>query len=395
MISIDAHNLAKIYRLYQSPALRIKEIILRRPFHTEFAALEDINFSVLAGETLGIIGENGAGKSTLLKILAKTLKPTAGALTIHGRSSALLELGAGFNPELSGEENIYLNAYLLGLSREEIDAKKQEIIDFSELDEFIGRPVKTYSSGMHVRLAFSIATMVNPEILIIDEALSVGDEYFQKKCIDRMMQFRKQGKTIVLCSHNMYYIQELCQKTMWLHRGKVRGIGETGKVIVDYQNYARDKAAIINKKNAAEEIKAAESGGGKLITVSDVKVTDATGRETETFETFGDIYVSFRVCCARSDVLGHLAFFVIRNDEITVFGTTTQFDGLEPVRFVDNQEFRVRMRCELLSGIYVVQVYVGDDHAMYAYDTKRTNPFSVVNGSKEFGMVHMEHEWLL
>ncbi len=171
MIALEAKNLGKVYQIYRSPAYRLKEIVLRKPFHTAFCALNDVSFNVLHGETLGIIGENGAGKSTLLKILAKTLKPSSGSLTVNGRTAALLELGAGFNHELSGEENIYLNAYLMGLSKDEIDRKRQEIVDFSELGDFIKRPIKTYSSGMHVRLAFSIATSVDPDILIIDEAL--------------------------------------------------------------------------------------------------------------------------------------------------------------------------------------------------------------------------------
>lgn len=175
MIVIDVRNLSKVYRLYKSPVDRLKEIVLGKAFHVPFPALQNITFSVRIGETLGIIGENGAGKSTLLKILANTLKPTSGTFSANGKTSALLELGAGFNPELNGEENIYLNAYLMGLSEGEVTAKKSAIIDFSELGDAIHRPVKTYSSGMYIRLAFSIAVCVDPDILIIDEALTVGD----------------------------------------------------------------------------------------------------------------------------------------------------------------------------------------------------------------------------
>jgi lipopolysaccharide transport system ATP-binding protein len=394
MIAIDARNITKTYKLYQSPTQRIREIILRKPYHTQFTALEHISFSIMKGETFGIIGENGAGKSTLLKILAKTLKPTSGEIWVEGRSAALLELGAGFNPELTGEENIYLNAYLLGLSKREIDEKKQEIIAFSELEEFIKRPVKTFSSGMHVRLAFSIATTVNPEVLIIDEALSVGDEYFQKKCMDRMMNFRQRGKTIVFCSHSMYYIQELCQKAMWLHKGKIKGIGEANKIIVDYQNYERDKAAAL--KEATEGDKAVpEMREQKTLRIADAKVTDGDGREAETFKTFDDIFISFKVLCPAANIKGHLGFCVIRNDEIMTFGTTTQFDGLKPVQFSDGQEFRIKVRCTLLSGMFTVLLIVADEFAMHPYDMLRTRTFSVFNSAKELGMAHLAHEWLL
>ncbi|MGC2064373.1 MAG: ABC transporter ATP-binding protein, partial [Thermodesulfovibrionales bacterium] len=222
MIAIDVRDLRKIYRIYKAPVDRLKEIVLRRPFHAEFVALDTMSFSISQGTTFGIIGENGAGKSTLMKLLARTLKPTSGNVAMVGRVAALLELGAGFNPELTGDENIYLNAYLMGLTKDEIDERKQRIIDFSELGDSISRPVKTYSSGMYVRLAFSIATSVNPDILIIDEALSVGDQHFQKKCIDRMTQFKNDGKTIVFCSHSLYHIQELCKTTLWIDHGSMR-----------------------------------------------------------------------------------------------------------------------------------------------------------------------------
>ncbi|MCK7495039.1 MAG: polysaccharide ABC transporter ATP-binding protein [Comamonadaceae bacterium] len=281
------------------------------------------------GETFGIIGENGAGKSTLLKILAKTLKPTSGECIVNGRSAALLELGTGFNPEMTGEENIYLTAYLMGLTKPEIDARKQGIIDFSELNDFIGRPVKTYSSGMHVRLAFSIATSVDPDVLIIDEALSVGDEYFQKKCIDRMVSFKDAGKTIVFCSHSMYHIQELCSRVAWIHKGLIRNLGSTGKVVIDYQNFERAKSAAVREK-AAEEIVATAETTEKTMQVIDIKVLGKEGNEIETIRPLDPITISFRILCRSDDITGHIGFGIIRNDEVTVFGTMSHYDGLPP-----------------------------------------------------------------
>lgn len=396
MITVDVKDLNKVYRLYQSPAQRLKEIILRKPFHTDFAALNNINFSIFSGETFGIIGENGAGKSTLLKILAKTLNPTSGSVRIIGRTAALLELGAGFNPELSGEENIYLNAYLLGLSKDEIDSKKQEIIDFSELGDFIKRPVKTYSSGMQVRLAFSIATSVNPEVLIIDEALSVGDEYFQKKCTDRMVKFKDSGKTIVFCSHNMYFVQELCSRAIWIHKGGIKCAGEAGKVIMEYQNYERDRSSVLKEKinnlGNTEGIVAS----GKPLTIFDIKVADRDGVEAEVLTTLEPAIFSFRISCKRNDLKGHIGFALIRNDEIMCFGTVTSFDGLPPVTLRDGQEFKIRIKAlPLLSGMYSLLVIVADEVALHPYDSQRTKIFSIGPGRKEFGAVFIEHEWII
>jgi len=228
--AIEVGGISKFYRLYNKPSDRLKEVFLRKVLHQSFASLDNISFSVKKGESVGIIGENGAGKSTLLKILAGTLTPSEGYMNINGRIGALLELGAGLQPELSGRKNYYLNAALFGLSKQEILDCEDEILSFAEIGNFIDQPVRSYSSGMHVRLAFSIATSINPEILIIDEALSVGDHYFQKKSLDRMINYRNIGKTIVFCSHSMYHIQLLCEQAIWLKKGKIEMIGAASDV---------------------------------------------------------------------------------------------------------------------------------------------------------------------
>lgn len=393
MIAVNVQNLSKVYRLYNSPAQRLKEILFRRPLHTEFMALKDISFSVSKGETFGIIGENGAGKSTLLKILARTLKPTSGTVETSGRTAALLELGAGFNPELTGEENIYLNAYLLGLTKDEIDKRKDEVIDFSELGEFIKRPVKTYSSGMYVRLAFSIATSVNPDILIIDEALSVGDEYFQKKCIDRMMDFKRSGKTIIFCSHSMYHVQELCNRTAWLDKGEIRMIGETGKIINKYINYEREKTSAIKKK-APDVVNGQQKQAPKAIRIADAKVLNKDGLESELFKSLEPLDISFRITCSQDGLKGHVGFAIVRNDEEMCFGTMSNFDGLQPIPFKDGQEFRIKIKSlPLLSGLYHLTIAIADEFALHPYDIRRVATFGVESGGKELGMTYMEHEW--
>ncbi|MBW1943778.1 MAG: ABC transporter ATP-binding protein, partial [Deltaproteobacteria bacterium] len=239
LAAVDAQHLTKHYRVYRKPFDRLKEALTRRPCHELVEALCDVSFRVPAGKTLGIIGENGAGKSTLLKILAGTVRPSLGSVVKQGRVAALLELGSGFHPEFSGRQNIYLNAALLGLEEKEIRERENSIIEFSGLEDVIDRPVKTYSTGMYMRLGFSIATSVDPEVLIVDEALSVGDQRFQQKCVDRMIGFSKSSKTIIICSHSMYLINELCASTIWLCDGRVRSYGETAGVISQYMAYLK------------------------------------------------------------------------------------------------------------------------------------------------------------
>ena len=235
--SVLVQNVAKHFKLYKRPKDRLLELILRTKRHENYQALEDISFAVPKSKSMGIIGVNGAGKSTLLKLIAGTLQPTSGDIKINGQVAALLELGAGFHPDFTGRKNIHLNASLLGVSAENIAELESEIIDFSELNAFIDRPVKTYSTGMYVRLAFSIATMVRPDILIIDEALSVGDMAFQKKCVARMNQFRLDAKSMILCSHSMFHIQELCDFTLWIDQGRVREFGESDRVVGHYEHF--------------------------------------------------------------------------------------------------------------------------------------------------------------
>src|SRR6266702_2675654 len=213
---VRAEGLSKEYKIYRRPADRLIEFVSRRPRHTVFPALQDVTFSVERGETVGIIGQNGAGKSTLLKLLCNVTHPTSGTLQSHGTIASILELGTGFHPEFSGRDNAALNAAILGLSSAEVRRALPEILEFSELGTFLDRPVKTYSSGMYMRLAFSVAVNVDPDILVIDEALAVGDGHFQKKCVDKIREFQESGKTILFCSHALYLVSSICRRTLWL-----------------------------------------------------------------------------------------------------------------------------------------------------------------------------------
>ena len=230
-LAVSVQDLGKRFILYEKPMHRLCEMLpWCKRYGREFVALENISFQLPRGQVLGLIGKNGAGKSTLLQLICGTLRPSSGSVTVNGRIAALLELGAGFNPEFTGRENVYMNASILGLEKAEIDRRYDDIVAFSGLQEFIDQPVKTYSSGMYVRLAFSIATSVEPDILIIDEALSVGDGAFARKSFDRIMDLKAAGATIIFCSHSMYHIEAICDQALWLERGRMVKMGKPDAV---------------------------------------------------------------------------------------------------------------------------------------------------------------------
>ena len=250
-VAIRVDDVSKLYKLYDKPSDRLKESLglTRKKLYKEHYALHNVSFDVKRGETVGIIGTNGSGKSTILKIITGVLNPSGGHVEIDGRISALLELGAGFNMEYTGSENIYLNGTMIGFSREEIDAKMQDILDFADIGDFVHQPVKTYSSGMFVRLAFAVAINIDPEILIVDEALSVGDVFFQAKCYKKFEDFKKMGKTILFVSHDLGSISKYCDRVVLLNRGKKLAEGTPKEMVSMYKR-------IMVNQDKAEEIAA-------------------------------------------------------------------------------------------------------------------------------------------
>src|SRR3954466_12912742 len=257
---VVAEGLTKTYRVYGTPWDRLGELVTRHRRPPEVHALESVTFSLPRGEGLALIGENGAGKSTLLKILAGITAPTAGSFSVRGKVASILELGSGFHPEFTGRQNVVLNAAMLGLSQEELRRKMPDILAFSELGEFIDQPVKCYSTGMAMRLGFSIATQVEPDVLIVDEALSVGDGYFQKKCMDRLRIFVDAGGTLLFCSHAMYYVSAFCQRALWLRHGRVEALGPVSEVVREYENFLMAKSV-----HAAEASPAASTAASPAL----------------------------------------------------------------------------------------------------------------------------------
>jgi ABC-type polysaccharide/polyol phosphate transport system ATPase subunit len=244
-VAIRVDNLGKSYRIYDSPKDRLKQALWRgrRQYFREFWALRNVSFEVRRGETLGIIGRNGSGKSTLLQMICGTLTPTEGSLQTHGRVAALLELGSGFNPEFTGRENVAINARLLGLSEREVDEKFNDIVEFSEIGQFIDQPVKTYSSGMFVRLAFAIASHSDPDILIVDEALSVGDFAFQNKCTIRIKKLREKGMTLIFVSHDLSTLQLICDRAIWIHEGQLKAMGDPVQACQSYYAFTANTSS--------------------------------------------------------------------------------------------------------------------------------------------------------
>lgn len=262
--AIKVHNLTKIYKLYDKPIDRLKESLhpLKKKYHKDFYALHNVSFEIKKGETVGIIGKNGSGKSTLLKLITGVTTPTGGKVSVHGRISAILELGAGFNPEMTGLENIYLNTSINGMSKKETDKKINEIVEFSELNEFINQPMKTYSSGMKAKLAFSVAISMEPDILIVDEALSVGDAAFRRKCYAKMEEIRQSGATILFVSHSEGSIVSLCSRAVWISNGKQIIDGAPKLVTGLYLKNINRKS--INKESIEEEYKSLLISGNDL-----------------------------------------------------------------------------------------------------------------------------------
>src|SRR4051794_8019434 len=288
--ALPALELSKHYDIYPRPIDRALEIITGRPRHTVFPALQDVTFEVERGETIGIIGQNGAGKSTLLKLLCGITRQSSGTLEARGNIASILELGTGFHPEFSGRDNAALNAAILGLTPSQVRDRLPDILEFSELGTFLERPVKTYSSGMYMRLAFSVAVNVDPDILVIDEALAVGDGHFQKKCIDKIREFQESGKTILFCSHSLYLVSSICRRTMWIDHGRVMRWGPTLDVVYAYENFLLEQ----DRRHPAEGEPEHERPPTP-VRFRDITVTDAAGRPRTVFARGDDVHIRLRM----------------------------------------------------------------------------------------------------
>lgn len=434
-LAISVQDVTKVYKLYEKPIDRLKESmsLTHKEYHKDFFALDKLSFDVQKGQTVGIIGTNGSGKSTILKIITGVLSPTTGTVEVDGNISALLELGAGFNADYTGIENIYMNGTMMGFSREEMDAKMQDILDFADIGDFVKQPVKTYSSGMFVRLAFALAINVEPEILIVDEALSVGDVFFQAKCYRRMEEMMKNGTTILMVSHDMGSIIKYCDKVVLLNRGEFVAEGEAGhmvdlykKILANQLDDLEDELRQENGGDAPEEEKEKPAGAvQKLLSEGKSECSGPLMKEkltiNPTLQEYGDgraEIMDFGLLDQKGSVSNLLLkgeMFSIRekirfraNLEMPIFtytirdkkgtdltGTNTMFEGadIKPVRSGDIYEVEFRQKMNLQGGEYLLSMsctgYENGEHVVYhrLYDVAS---ITVISNKNTVGVYDME-----
>ncbi len=384
-IAISMKDLRKVYRLYQKPIDRLKEILFRTRYHNEFVALDGLSIRVKKGETLGVIGENGAGKSTLLKIIARTLKPTSGEVNINGMVSSLLELGSGFHPEFTGIENIYFYGSLLGIPSSEMARRVQDVVSFAEIGEHINYPLKTYSSGMHVRLAFSVAMAVEPDILVVDEALSVGDLYFQKKSTDKILSIKEAGKTILFCSHSMYYVNRLCDRVIWLKNGQAALEGSAHEVTQAYETYQLKKE---QAKSAAPSVYAAgETGHVAFLLIRNLIITPFPSvRSGE------DLNIEIEIEALDDSVPYRIAAVLRRIDNVQIVGIGTR--AHEPLH--GSRKINLCLPgIQLKEGTFFLNIHAMDEQFIHIYDSKSTPYFTIPKESIEPGFINIPYRWTI
>lgn len=413
---IKVKQLDKVYRLYDKPIDRLKEALAigrKKQYHKEYYALQDINFEIEQGETIGIIGTNGSGKSTLLKIITGVLSPTAGTVEVKGKVSALLELGAGFNPEYTGIENIYLNGTMLGYSKEEVDAKIDEILAFADIGDFVYQPVKTYSSGMFVRLAFAVAINVDPEILIVDEALSVGDAAFSLKCMDKMRDFMNQGKTVIFVTHDVQTIKSFCSRAIWIERGKMMAQGDASKIVnryteflfnSKYQTTQRAQSVRLSSGSALSDHKGPSISkldpnyykrwGDKQIEIIGLQMKNSKGQQVDTFEW--NTMITVEILAVAHQTLTEECIgmgFAFRNNKALDIVTVTSIEENRGITQIDEGQ-EIYLKCEinnlLAPGDYSLVVNIEsrkNEMPVYFDFIEGAIPFKVIGEGKFFSLI--------
>ncbi len=394
-IVIKVEHMSKVYPLYEKKTDRLKETFFGKKLHKEYFALKNITFTIFKGENIGLLGVNGAGKSTLLKILTGILTPTEGNVEVNGRVSALLELGAGFNMEYTGIENIHLNGTIMGYSETEIEKRKQEIIDFAEIGEYIYQPIKTYSSGMFARLAFAVAVNVEPEILIVDEALSVGDIQFQIKCLKKMKEMMDSGTTVLFVSHDISAIRRFCTRGIWIHNGEIQKDGEVNEVADEYLGFLRFK-----KEKEQTIISSLNEFQDKNTIVAELvhfAMLDRTGNERYEYEL--DEYIKLQIVYdvyddkIKDPVLGAA---IMREDHTYICGVNTLLDKVKiPWKYGRNifyLEYPLGIRA--VGGKYYFDIAIFDETATVQIQyIKNIKQFKIISEYKGEGCCIIPHEW--
>ena len=432
MNAIEVTNVTKVYRKYarSKQFATLKSALLSgslihdlKPDET-FSALQGVSFNVPAGRTYGIIGRNGSGKSTALKLVAGITKPTTGTVKVTGRISALIELGAGFHPEISGRENVFINGIMLGLTKREVAQRFDEIVEFAEMQDFIDAPVKTYSSGMYMRLGFAVAIHVDPDVLLVDEVLAVGDEGFTHKCLDKFGEFKRRGKTILLVTHSLTLVERFCDEALWLDSGKVLGAGDPKRVVGAYliavgrneeKELARAEARAHDTQEPADAGSAAEAGtgpqeppgpledmtravegrwGSREIEITGVTLKGADGEPAHIFQS-GErlsIHVAIRAHEPNDDFVFGVGLY--SSDGVTCYGTNTHLEDFNPEDIRGEGEVTLHIdSLDLVEGTYKLDVAVHKRDG-YPYDYHRLlYTFRVKSRTKEVGIYRPRHSW--
>jgi ABC-type polysaccharide/polyol phosphate transport system ATPase subunit len=368
----------------------------------ELWALRDVSLELPRGRMVGIIGGNGSGKSTLLKLIGGILKPTLGTVRVSGRVSALIELGAGFHPEFTGRENVYVNGILLGLTRAEVRERFDDIVAFAGLRAFIDNPVKTYSSGMYMRLGFAIAVTVDPDVLLIDEVLAVGDEAFQHQCVGRIQEFKARGKTIVLVSHDLAAVERLCDEAVWLDGGRLLARGGTREVIDRYRvAVARAEAAALTERHEVAQDAArggsARRWGSREVEITSVRVEDAAGRERHLFHTGETARVILGYAAPAKVEQPVFGIKVTRADGVCCYASNTDIDGVDVPAVEGHGEVAIEFeRLDLVEGEYLldVAVHAKDYGRVYDYHCQ-LYPLAVRSATRDGGVFRPPHRWRL
>jgi ABC-type polysaccharide/polyol phosphate transport system ATPase subunit len=436
MNAIEVSHASKLYRRYSrrrqfatlKSALLSGSLIRDLNPDETFAAVQDVTFSLPRGRTLGVIGRNGSGKSTMLKLVAGITKPSSGTVRVNGRISALIELGAGFHPEISGRENVFINGIMLGLSKKEIARRFDEIVEFAELRDFIDAPVKTYSSGMYMRLGFAVAIHVDPDVLLVDEVLAVGDEGFTHKCLDKFAEFKRRGRTILLVTHSLGMVERFCDEALWLDGGKMKAMGDPKRVV---GAYVTDVGVAEEKQLAAADARAAEAAasaimspeepaaavlpdhpvetagapadmfrategrwGSREIEITDVMIASSDGERAHVFQSGDrlDVHIRMRAPLAIEDVVIGIGIF--NAEGVCCYGTNTSLEELKLTRIYGDAEavFTVNS-IDLVEGTYKLDVAVHKFDG-YPYDYHRLlYTFRIKSRTKDVGIYRPKHIW--
>lgn len=416
---IEIENITKKFKLYSDRPMSLKEKIIKglKNEYKEFYALKDVSFKVKKGSTIGLIGKNGSGKSTLLKMINRTMFPDKGKIKIKGKIASLIELGAGFHPELSGRENIYNNATIFGFTKEEIDKRIPEIIAFSELEDFIDNTLRTYSSGMYARLAFSVAIHVDADILLVDEILGVGDINFQAKCANKIYEMKNKGTTIILVTHDMSTIDRLCDYAVWLEKGKKISEGSPKEIENAYLKFMAEKQ---EERQKEENLKSKENNTGKIKVLDDkkIKIThlgehfgtgdiiftgckllDEKGIDRRSFNTGQNIKLQAKYLCQvdPKDLQVNIGFEISNTQGIYIYGTNTSREGYKKLKLQKEGIIEVELEnLNLLPGDYNIGIAVADLEEKASYDHYRSiAQFKMYSNIHDVGLLRLKHKFIL